>query len=224
MGVQVRFQLLQVGAPRVERAEAAEPQLHPRHPQLGEQVGEQHDRLGVGERRVGADRLGADLVELAVAAGLRALVAEERPEVGELHRLRQLVHAVLEVGAADRRRALRPQGDAAPALVLEGEHLLADDVGGAADAALEQLGVLEGRRRDRLVAGAREDRRGGALDPRPGARLLGQHVEGPAGCLVLAAPCGRDLTCGGAATAPARPGRDWRRARRPSVVVPMWPG
>ena len=34
-------------------------------------VGEQEDRLGVDGRVVGADRLGADLPELAVAAGLR---------------------------------------------------------------------------------------------------------------------------------------------------------
>ena len=125
-------------------------------------------------------------MELAVAAGLRALVAEERAEVEELHRLRLFVHAVLEVGAADRGRPLRPQGEAAPALVFEGEHLLADDVGGAADAALEEVGVLEDRRRDRLVAGAGEDLGRGALEACPGTRLRGQDVEGAAGCLELA--------------------------------------
>ena len=80
VGAQVRLQLLEIGAPRLQRAEAAEPQLDPGDAELAEQVGEQDDRLGVGERRVAADRLGADLVELAVAAGLRALVAEEGPE------------------------------------------------------------------------------------------------------------------------------------------------
>ena len=64
-------------------ARPSEPRLPSRSstpgtPSSAEQVGEQHDHLGVGERRVGADRLDPDLVELAVAAGLGALVAEER--------------------------------------------------------------------------------------------------------------------------------------------------
>ena len=195
---QVALQLLQVGLARVERAEAAQPQLDPRHPQLGEQLGQQPDRLGVGERRVGADRLDAELVELAVAARLRALVAEEGADVGELHRLRQLLHAVLDVGAADRRRALGSQGEAAPALVLEGEHLLADDVGRVADAALEQLGVLEARRGDRLVAGAGEDRRARcarsarACAPPRAARRRSRVELG-----TCVPPQCRDLTCAG---------------------------
>ena len=144
---------------------------------------EQDDQLGVDERRVGADRLGADLVELAVAPRLRALVAEERARVPELHRLRELVHAVLEVGAADRRRPLRAQGEAAPALVLEAEHLLLDDVGGLADAAGEELGVLEGRRLDPPVAGAPPASRARSVSIRcADGLLLGQRVErSPAG-------------------------------------------
>ena len=199
MRVQVRLQLLQVGGARVERAEAPQPQHHPGHAELPEQVAEQHDHLGVGERRGGPDRLDPELVELAVAPRLRALVAEERPDVGELHRLRQFVHPVLEVGAADRRRPLRPQGQAALALVLEGEHLLADDVGRFADPAFEELGVLEGRRLDRLVAGAlRRSRPRRACEPRPRAGLRGEHVEGAAGCLELACHLGGDLTRRGA--------------------------
>ena len=194
----MRLQLLQVGRARVERAEAAEPQLHPRHAELGEQLGQQADQLGVGERRVGADRLGAELVELAVAPGLRALVAEERAAVGELHRLRQRLHPVLDVGAADRRRALGAQGEAAPALVLEGEHLLADDVGRVADAALEQLGVLEAGRRDRLVAGPSEDRPPPRASIRPRTRAAtGRTSKVPRGAWYLGAATCRDLTCAG---------------------------
>ena len=143
-------------------------------------------------------------MELAVAAGLRALVAEERPDVGELHRLRQFVHPVLEVGAADRRRSLRPQGEAALALVLEGEHLLADDVGRFADAAFEERRVLEGGRLDRLVAGAVEDPGGGALQARPGARLPGRTSKVPRGAWNLLA-IGGDLSWAAAgASGPAR--------------------
>ena len=159
-----------------------------------------------------------ELVELAVAAGLRALVAEERAEVGELHRLRQFVHPVLEVGAADRGRPLRPQGEAALALVLEGEHLLADDVGRLADAALEQVGVLEDRRRDRLVAGAGEDLGGGAFQPRPRARLLGQDVEGPARVPGTCSPSAATLRR--PALPPASRGTDWSRARRRASSAP----
>ena len=49
----------------------------------------QLDQFGVDGGRVGADRLGPDLEELSVAAGLGALVAEEGARVPELDRLRQ---------------------------------------------------------------------------------------------------------------------------------------
>ena len=104
----------------VGAAEARQAQPAPsRTPMLAEQRGEQRDRLGVDGRVVGAERLGADLPELPVAAGLGALVAEEARQVPELHRLAALVHAVLDVGAADRRGALGAQRQRAPAAVLE---------------------------------------------------------------------------------------------------------
>ena len=56
-----------------------------------------------------ADRLAADLIVLAVAARLWPLVAEQRRVVPELDRLGQPGHAVLDVGAAHRRGALRTQ-------------------------------------------------------------------------------------------------------------------
>ena len=58
------------------------------------------DHLGVGERFGGSDQLGADLVELAVAAFLRALVAEHRAGVEDFLRQR-LRQAVGDEGAAD---------------------------------------------------------------------------------------------------------------------------
>ena len=114
-------------------------------------------------------RLGADLPELAVAPGLGALVTEEAREVPELDGLATLVHAVLDVGAADGGGALGAQRERARGGVLEGEHLLAHDVGGLADAAGEQLGRLEGGRLDPLVAGALEQGAGARLER--GARL-----------------------------------------------------
>ena len=142
-----------------------------------EQVGQQDDDLGVHRRVVGADRLRPDLPELAVAARLGRLVAEEARQVPQLHRLGQLVHAVLDVGAAHRRRALGAQGHGAPALVLEGEHLLAHDVRGLPHAAREQLGGLERGRLDAPVAGGLQHLPGLALDHLARVRVVGQHVE-----------------------------------------------
>ncbi|OQC34731.1 MAG: hypothetical protein BWX64_02729 [Acidobacteria bacterium ADurb.Bin051] len=140
---------------------------------------EQQQDLDVRSRPPPAEQLGADLVELPVAPPLRPLVAELRPEVVEAHRLRQRLHPVLDVGAADRRGALRAQGEAAPAAVGEGVHLLADDVGRLPDAAGEELRLLEDRGADLPVAVERE----GAVHlglhrrPEPGGRR--QQVARP---------------------------------------------
>jgi hypothetical protein len=83
-------------------------------------------------------------------------VAKQRTRPPELHRLGELLHPSAQVRAADRRRRLRAQREAATALVLESEHLLADDVGGAANAAGEEVGLLERRRLDPAVPGALE--------------------------------------------------------------------
>ena len=75
---QVGLQALAVLAARLGAAEARQAQARPRaRPISLEQRGEQRDRLGVDGGIVGAERLGADLPELAVAPGLGALVAEE---------------------------------------------------------------------------------------------------------------------------------------------------
>ena len=89
---------------------------------------------------------------LAEAARLRALVAEHRRDVGELDRLRQIGHPVLQVGAADRRGALRAQRQAVAAAILEDVHLLLDDVRRFAHAARVEVGALEGGRLDKAVA------------------------------------------------------------------------
>ena len=151
--------------------------------ELGEDGGEQGDHLGVDRRIGGADGLGADLVVLAVAPGLRLLVAEHRAVVPELHRLRPLVHAVLDVGAADRRRALGAQRQRSFALVEERVHLLAHDVRGLADAALEEARLLELGRDDVAVAVRREEARRGGHDGVAARGLLRQQVVGALGRL-----------------------------------------
>ena len=73
---QVLLQLVAVAQAVERHAEARDPQPRPHAGGL-EDLGEQQDRLGVDGRVVGADRLGADLPELAEAPLLRALAAEE---------------------------------------------------------------------------------------------------------------------------------------------------
>ena len=183
---------------------------------------EQQNQLGVYERRVGADRLRVDLGELAVASRLRALVAEEGPRGPELHRLRQLVHAVLEVGAANRGCGLRAQGEPAPALVLEAEHLLLDDVGRLADPAGEELGLLEGGRLDPAVACRLKHLPRGVLDPLPDRLILGEDVEGAAGSLEPLGHRGDLSRRLGYRASSVRKGLVACSA--PRVVIPMCPG
>ncbi len=209
---QVVAQLVQVGGPRLGRAEARHAQ--PRRPRARalDDLCQQQDQLGVEAGVVRADRLGAHLRELPEAPGLGRLVAEERPPVPELHRLRELVHAVLDVGAADAGGALGPQRQRPPGLVLEGEHLLLHDVGGLPDAAREQVGVLEDRRVERLVARPPEHLCDQPLQAQAAARVAREDVGGAPGG--LEAPAHRDSS--------ARNGLLARSA--PRVVVPMWPG
>ena len=96
----------------------------------------QLDDFGVDQRRFRPDGLRADLEELAVAPLLRALAAEHRAEVVELLHAGTLVQAVFDVGADHRGGILRPQGERS-AVVVEGVHLLGDDVGFRAHAARE---------------------------------------------------------------------------------------
>jgi hypothetical protein len=119
-------------------------------------------------------------VELAEAARLRALVAEERPRGPQLHRLRALVHAVLDVRTAEGSGRLGSQRQAAIALIAEREHLLLDDVGRLPHPACEQRGVLERGSVDPPVPGGLEHLARGSLDPLPDRLALGQDVEGAA--------------------------------------------
>jgi hypothetical protein len=97
------------------------------------------------------------------------------------------VHAVLEVGAHDRRGPLRAQGQRPPAHVLEGEHLLLNDVGGLPHPAGEQLGVLEDRGLDHAVAGVVEQVVSESLERLAPLPAVGQHVErAPRGLELLA--------------------------------------
>ena len=141
--------------PALRAADGVDQQLEAVEPDTAQDLDHHLDHFGVDRRRFGPDRLGADLVELPVAALLRALAAEHRADVVELLHAGLLVQPVLDLGADHRRRVLGPQRQRGP-VIVEGVHLLADDVGLLADAAREQRGLLEDRRADLAVVVARK--------------------------------------------------------------------
>jgi hypothetical protein len=146
------IQLLDVRRAAVAVADRVEQELPAREPEPAQQLCIELYDLRI-DRRIGApDRLDRELPELAIAAALRSGVPVHGVDRVELHRLGGAVHPVLDVGAADRRRRLGPEREAASALVLEGVHLLLHDVGALARRPLEELGVLEDGRPDPAVA------------------------------------------------------------------------
>ena len=162
--------------PLVRVADRIDLQREVRQLQRFPQAREHHDLLGVGVGALEAERLGVDLVELPVAALLRALVAEHRP--ARPHALRALVgEVVLDRRAHDAGRGLRAQRQGlAVELVLERVHLLLDHVGELADAADEEGGRLHDGHPDVAVAVLREHGTCGVLEALPQRRLVGQHV------------------------------------------------
>ncbi len=66
------------------------------------------DNLGVKGRVVIPDCLIAELVMFSQPACLGPFISENRGEVIQLYRLRQVMQAVFQIGAAHRRGALRP--------------------------------------------------------------------------------------------------------------------
>ena len=139
----------------------------------------ERDHLDVERRVVEPQRLDTDLLELAVATGLRPLRPEHRPGVAQLDRQLPLVEPGVESGAEHPHRALRAQRQGAVGPVGEGEHLLGDDVGALPDATAEQVGVLEDRRLGVGVAGEPGGSEQG-LPHRQRCAVLapGQHVVG----------------------------------------------
>ncbi len=119
--------------------------------QLAEQLRAHRDQFDVGRRLGRADDLGVELVELAITALLRALVAEQRAVGGELHR-RELLPAVRDISAADAGGELGAQRQRFAAAVVERVHLLRHDVGRLAERAGEDAGELEHRHVDAAEA------------------------------------------------------------------------
>ena len=177
----VGLERLQVLGPAGRVADAVDGEGEAPQPQRVREAPAEVDDLRVDGRVTVADGLDAELVVLAQAAGLGALVAEDGAEVVHAHGLRAVVHAVLEIGAADGRGALGPQGDLLAAAIGEGVGLLLDDVGALADAALEEPGVLEDGGVDLPVAEPAGLLAGGGRDVVPVGLVFGKDVLGAPG-------------------------------------------
>ncbi len=192
-------------------AEAVEQQRVVRQPERAERVVGEDDQLGVQRRVLGADGLRADLRELAVPALLRPLVAVVVAGVPELHReVALLVQVRLEGGAQHGGGALGAQRELVAAAGGEVVHLLGDDVGGLADAAGEELHVLEDRGLDVAVAGPARGGGNRLADRQEGRRTGRQQVVGALGGGEGAQLLFRHIPRRGKAGAPAAPAACWR--------------
>jgi hypothetical protein len=165
-----------VGRPAALVADGVQHQLAARHAARVEEGERKLDHLGVDRRAREAEGLDVDLVELPVAALLRPLAPEHRPDRVDAERRVGVHQVVLDHRAHDAGRGLGPEGQRAAVAVVEGVHLLRDDVGVGADAAREELGLLEDGRSQLAIAVAREELARRRLDAVPGRNLLRQHV------------------------------------------------
>eukprot|EP00611_Tribonema_gayanum_P012703 TRINITY_DN2336_c0_g1_i3.p1 TRINITY_DN2336_c0_g1~~TRINITY_DN2336_c0_g1_i3.p1 ORF type:complete len:704 (-),score=109.00 TRINITY_DN2336_c0_g1_i3:16-2127(-) len=132
-----------------------------------------HFDIDVGRRN--AEGFDVELMELPIAAGLRALVAEHRAGAPDALLLVEQ-DAVLDAGANHASGQLRAQRQRFAAAILEGIHLLFDDIGHFADRALEQLGALDHRQPQFAVAVSGKHLRGDGMDVLPGRGIGRQDI------------------------------------------------
>jgi hypothetical protein len=94
------------------------------------------------------------------------------------------VHPVLEIGATDRGRALRPERQLIVTTVEERVHLFLDDVGALTDGADEDRRAFEDWGIDTAIVEPACDFTSGVPDPIPIRLIVGEDVRGAARCAV----------------------------------------
>jgi hypothetical protein len=104
------------------------------------------DNLSIQSRVGITDSLKAELIVLPIASCLWSLIPENGSQVIKLHRLRQIVHSMLKICPAHRRRPFRPESQYIAAPVFESIHLLDNDIGAFTYTSGEKLRVLKSRR------------------------------------------------------------------------------
>ena len=169
-------QLVAIGRSAGLVAERTDEQPWSRDPDRLEHIHQTGEQLRIGEGILAPDEFRTDLVELPKPALLRSLVTEHRADVVEPGNLVALVEVVLDEGACERRRPLRPQRQQRAVAVGEGVHLFLDDVGRLPDGARKEFRALDDRQPDLVEAVAFQDRGRDALDPGEQTGRLGQRV------------------------------------------------
>ena len=176
MGFEVGNQRLAVRLTLVLGAQRIHLELHRTNAEGLPHASEHDDHFGVDVRTRHAERFGAQLMELAVAAALGTLMAEHRAAVPEALR-GSVKEVVLIHGAHDRRGALRTERElVAVHRIGEGIHFLLDDIGHFAHAAREDAGIFKNRRTDFLITVGREHVDAGLLHVLPDGSVLRKHV------------------------------------------------
>ncbi len=123
-------------------------------------------------------------MKLAVAPLLRTLVPKHGSAVPEpLYLIEQ--QAMLKTRPHTAGSALRPQGEAVTIAVLEGIHLLFDDIRDLADGAFEQVGHLQDGHTDLVVTIPGEHPTHPVLEKLPQEGLVRQDVFHPTNGLDL---------------------------------------
>ena len=149
------------------RARAARVDLHHAILQspFPQQVRLQRDALGIGRGARLAHALGADLMELPLAAGLRPLRAKHRPHVekpcrlGQFTRARKIAHYT--------RGAFGTKRKAPAAAVLKSVHFLLDHLGRVAQRPDKDFGVLKNGGADFIKVVDAENGAGAIFDHLP---------------------------------------------------------
>ena len=141
-----------------------------------EDVHQEQDDFHVQLRRLHPVGLAVDLVKLAKASLLGPLVAEHGPQGIEFLDPGALLQAVFQDGPEHRGGGLGPERQGVALAVGKGVHFLGHDVGVVADGAGEELGALEQRQTDLLVAVEVKNLPGHGLHPLPPGSLRRQDV------------------------------------------------
>ena len=175
---EIGHQLLAIGLPGLGAAERVDLQAQPVEAEASPEPRRHQDLFGIDVRAGQSEGLDAQLMELPIAPLLRPFVAKHRSQIPEAARL-VVQESVLDTGPHAAGRAFGAQGETLAVAVLEGVHLLLDDVRDLADRSPEQLGLLDDGHADLGIAIGLHGLAQQRLDRLPGGGLVRQEVVHP---------------------------------------------
>ena len=169
-----------VGLAAFSIAQGIELQRHPVHdPQVAQDMGAQRNGFDIAKRIIDPQQFDSELMELALAALLRSLVAKHGALVIQLHRQWRGPKAGNK-RPRHPRRAFRTKRYAPAFAVIKGIHLLGDDIGGLAQGAAKNVGGFENRRRYFAIAVQAGDGEGRIRDMTVTTVIFGEVIPGAA--------------------------------------------